>query len=311
MKWEKKNKIFEPINQFGWIKSHAQVPTAIFLESKNVVRIFFSTRPKTGTTQATYLDLNPEKLNLVEYINDKPILDHGKNGTFDEHGIMPSSAVKYKDQIYLYYSGWQRSVGVPYNNYTGLAISSDEGYSFKKFSEAPIIDRNSKELFSATSPCVKYINEKWHMWYCSGTNWHLINGKYEHTYDIKYAKSDDGKNWIQTGIVCIKQRDKYEAITKPSVIYLNDKFHMWFCYRGSKNFRDGINSYRIGYASSKNGIKWERDDKLSGIEVSSKGWDSKMIAYPEVIKLKDKIYMFYNGNSFGKNGFGFAELKNI
>ncbi len=308
MIWEKQGRVFKPNQNFGWINSHAQVPTAIFLERKNILRVYFSTRPKAGVTETTFLDLNANNLSEIKKINQSPILNHGKAGTFDEHGIMPSSVVKNGNEILLYYSGWQKAVGVPYNNYTGLAISYNDGLTFEKYSEAPIIDRNSDELYSATSPCVMKIKNKWHMWYCSGTNWHIINSKLEHTYNIKYAESKDGKSWIQTGIVCIRQKDEFEAITKPAVIFLNDKFHMWFCFRGSMSFRDGHDSYKIGYANSEDGIKWSRLDHFSGINISKSGWDSKMIAYPEVIKCRDEIFMFYNGNSFGEKGFGYAKL---
>ena len=84
---------------------------------------------------------------------------------------------------------------------------------------------------------------------------------------------------------------------------------MWFCYRGIKDFRDGKGSYRIGYAWSDDLLDWSREDENSGIDVASEGWDSMMIAYPYVIKTPDKILMFYNGNGFGKTGFGYAILE--
>jgi hypothetical protein len=308
MIWYKKGHIFKPSGNFGWMNSHAQVPSALHLQDESILRVYFSTRPNPGQTQTTFLDLDSNDLSKIKYIHDKPVLQWGSLGTFDEHGIMPSSVVQHDNKIYLYYSGWQRAVGVPYNNYTGLAISEDGGITFKKHSESPIIDRNNKELYSATSPCVIKDNDKWRMWYCSGTNWHTINDKLEHTYDIKYAFSDDGYTWTQTGKVCIKQDHEFEAITKPAVIRIGNKYHMWYCYRGSTNFRKGEESYRIGYATSANATDWKREDGKSGIEKSKFGWDSMMIAYPEVIKINEKIVLLYNGNSFGTEGFGYAEL---
>ena len=83
---------------------------------------------------------------------------------------------------------------------------------------------------------------------------------------------------------------------------------MWFSYRGSQGFRDGAESYRIGLAYSNDLINWKREDKLSGIDVSKNGWDSMMVAYPSIIKINGQYIMFYNGNSFGKEGFGYAIL---
>jgi hypothetical protein len=83
---------------------------------------------------------------------------------------------------------------------------------------------------------------------------------------------------------------------------------MWFCYRGSHNFRDGEDAYRIGYAQSKDLQHWRREDDTVGIDISETGWDSKMIAYPAVVTVKGRTLMFYNGNGFGVDGFGYAIL---
>jgi hypothetical protein len=80
---------------------------------------------------------------------------------------------------------------------------------------------------------------------------------------------------------------------------------MWYSLR-RKNI-----TYRIGYAESKDGIHWERKDNEAGIDVSENGWDSEMICYPAVIKVKGKTYLFYNGNNNGVTGFGYAELEYV
>jgi hypothetical protein len=106
----------------------------------------------------------------------------------------------------------------------------------------------------------------------------------------------------------IKQETEFEAITRPYVVKEGASFHMWFCYRGSHNFRDGTDAYRIGYAYSETLQHWQRTDEEAGIELSASGWDSKMIAYPSVVMFDTRMLMFYNGNSFGAEGFGFATL---
>ena len=47
---------------------------------------------------------------------------------------------------------------------------------------------------------------------------------------------------------------------------------------------------------------------MVNLQVSETGWDSEMICYPHIAKIDNKIYLFYCGNEFGKNGFGVAEL---
>ena len=80
---------------------------------------------------------------------------------------------------------------------------------------------------------------------------------------------------------------------------------MWYSYRGQKN----IETYRIGYAESSNGVNWTRKDNLVGIDVSADGWDSEMICYPYVFIHNNEIFMVYNGNGYGRSGFGIAKLE--
>ncbi len=306
MNWIKCGHIKGLVQDVKWSNSYAQVPTLLLKEDR--LRVYFSTRPRQDMTLTSYCDLDINDLTKVLYIHNEPILPLGEPGTFDQHGIMPSAVVEKDGLVYLYYSGWCRSVGVPYNNYTGLAISEDGGSTFKKAFQGPVLDRTKYELFSATSPDVFFDGDKWHCWYCSGTNWHHINDKFEHTYDLKYASSPDGLNWNQTNKVIIAQSNSYEAITKPSVIYINGQYHMWYCYRGSFDFRSGNEGYKMGYATSTDLVNWDRQDDKAGIAPSAEGWDSEMIAYPAVIKIGSDVYMFYNGNNFGRDGFGFAKL---
>ena len=82
---------------------------------------------------------------------------------------------------------------------------------------------------------------------------------------------------------------------------------MWFGKRKDSDYRNNFeNTYRIGYAESQNGIDWDRMDEKAGIDLSLEGWDSEMISYPNVIKKENQLLMFYNGNGFGKSGFGYA-----
>ena len=307
MKWTKLGKIFSVDKNFGWMNTHAQIPTVLNLKDK--LRVFFATRTSKIESKTTFLDLDIKDPKKILYIHDKPILENGKPGTFDEHGIMPAGVVKHRDQIYLYFSGWSRKNSVPYSNLTGLAISDDNGWSFKKIGDGPILSSNIYEPYSTTSPYVFFENKTFHMFYCSGTNWIKINNKYEHTYDIKYASSQNGINFYQNGLSIVKTLHRNEAITRPVILKRKDIYHMYYCYRGSEDFRNGKNSYQIGYAWSDDLTNWSRDDLQANINISKKGWDSKMLAYPYIVQTTWGTYMFYNGNGFGRSGFGFAKLE--
>ncbi|HET6893450.1 MAG TPA: hypothetical protein VFH31_20295 [Pyrinomonadaceae bacterium] len=308
MKWQKQGLVFSPNGTAGWMKTHAQVPTPLLCDG--FIRVYFSSRPERTLSLTSFVDLDSNNPSRILRLNPNPILEPGKPGTFDEHGIMPSCAVRDGNKIFLYYSGWSRAISVPYINSTGLAISEDGGETFSKISEGPILTRSSHDPYSATSPTVLREGVDWHMWYCSGTGWLEIDGKNEHTYDIRHARSSDGINWTPSPQAALCQRTEYEAITRPTVLKIAQRYHMWFCYRGSRNFRDGEDAYRIGYAYSEDLEQWHRDDHQAGIDPSSQGWDSKMVAYPAVVVANNQTFMFYNGNGFGLDGFGYATLGN-
>ncbi len=314
MNWEKKGLIYLPEGNKEWSLTHAQVPVADFIESEDIIRVYFSTRDKLGRSYPDFIEVeadNPH--NIVKY-NDEPLLKLGKLGTFDDCGVMPSWVVTNKEKKYLYYIGWNVRNTIAYHNSIGLAISEDGGMTFSRFSEGPLWDRNYNEPHYSGTSCVIYDKGIWKNWYLSCTEWRFINGKSEPRYHIKYAESEDGINWLRLGKIAIDYKDQNEAgIVKASVIRDKSIYKMWYSYRNFNNYRtDKNNSYRIGYAESHNGINWLRKDNSSyALDVSPKKneWDSEMVEYPHVIDVKGRRLMFYNGNGFGKSGFGYAELK--
>jgi hypothetical protein len=307
MKWIKKNRIIKPNDLTGWMNSHAQCPNAIVLEDR--IRVYFSTRLSNQVSLPVFVDVeknNPEK--IIEF-SEEPILTYGDFGTFDENGIIPSYVMKKDDDIYLYYAGWSQCKNVPYKNFTGLAISHDTGRTFKRYSKGPVFGMNSFDHLSATGPWVIHKDNLFYAIYSTGTNWLNIDKKLEHTYLLTYATSSDAINWKPSGKIIINPESQYDAHCKPAILEIDGTYHMWFSKRGSFNFRSsGESAYRLGYAYSNDLVHWTRDDKNGGISVSSKGWDSEMMCYPNIVSVQNKHYLFYNGNGFGKSGFGYALL---
>lgn len=257
--------------------------------------------------QTGFIDCDLTDPTRVIDIHPEPILPLGNPGTFDKFGLMGSCAIRRDGDVFLYYSGASRHVTVPYLNAVGLAISGDDGRTFRRYADGPVVERRAFEPYSAMSPWVIRDGGSWHMWYGSGLRWKKGPEKYEPIYVIRHATSDDGIRWEQTGAEVVPQAHPEEAQTRPSVLKIGDTWHMWFCSRDSVDFRGGRGSYRVCYARSKNLQTWDRDDAKAGILPGKPGeWDSEMIAYPCVFQQGDKLAMFYNGNGFGAAGFGYA-----
>lgn len=286
--------------------SHTSIPVADIIPNERI-KIYFGTRDKIGRSNIGFIETNINNPQNILKISDKPIINLGELGTFDDNGIMPSWIVTSNGKKYLYYIGWNPQVTVSYRLSIGLAISEDGGNTFHKYSNAPICDRSLDEPYFNTAPCVLIDNDVWRMWYISCTGWQIINNRPEPFYHVKYAESSDGIHWCKTGIVCIDYDDFTEAIGRPCVFKKDGLYKMIYSYRSATDYRTNRKqSYRLGFATSEDGIKWVRKDNEIGIYLSESGWDSEMIEYCYILNTNNFTYLFYNGNGFGKSGFGYA-----
>jgi hypothetical protein len=221
---------------------------------------------------------------------------------------MPSCLIEEGGLLWLYYIGWNVIGTVPYRLSIGLAMSDDAGLTFRRYSRGPIIDMSITEPFFATAPCVHREKGLWRMWYVSCTGWEQVNGRWEPSYHVKYAESLDGVAWEVTGISCVDAGDGY-AVARPCVFRNGTTYGMIYPYRSLANYRTEVySSYRLGYAESADGIQWERMDDRVGIERSASGWDSEMMEYTSIQRHEQGTYLLYNGNGFGRTGFGIARL---
>lgn len=302
MLWKRIGHILDPRSQPG-LRSHVQVPTPLILE--DCIRIWFADRDHEGRSFPLSADLSRQDPNHVLSLETTPALPRGQPGTFDDDGIMPGHVLKHEGRFLFYYSGWNQRVRVPYHNTTGLAFS-DDGRRFQRLYEGPVMDRTPTEPYIAVTPSLIWEEGQWKAWYVSGIRWELVEGKYEPVYVIKYASSPDGVYWNRPSNICIPQRHPQEAFSHPTVIHLEDCYHMWYCYRGSLDFRGGQDSYRLGYAWSVDGLCWNRQDDAVHLP-PPEDWEAQMRCYPFVVVDGARLLMFYNGNGFGRTGIGIAE----
>ena len=305
LQWTKQGVIFTPDNNYEWMVSHASIPIAE--RYGQTLRVYFGTRDSQGRSLPAYVELDADNPRQVVRVNDQPLLMLGELGSFDDSGIMPSWIVEHGGRKYLYYIGWNPQVTVSYRLSIGLAISEDGGETFTKYSIGPICDRATEEPFFNTAPCVIIENAIWRMWYISCTGWKIIAGRPEPAYHVKYAESSDGVHWDRTGHICIDYDDFTQAIGRPCVYQEDNLYKMLYSYRGVDGYRTDANqAYRLGYAESRDGLYWTRKDSDVGIALSSEGWDSQMMEYCSIYRDDEHTYLFYNGNGFGKSGFGYA-----
>lgn len=305
MKWKKLGLIFNSNKESDWMYSHAMIPVAEHLYD-DIFRIYFSPRDKENRGHGAYLEIDINEPQKILNLSKMPILEPGELGCFDDSGALPNSLLEINGEKYLYYTGINIGVTVKIRNSIGLAKWNNEKSIFERVYKGPIIDRTKESPHFTATPEVIYDNGIYKSWFTSCVKWEKIDNEVKHFYNLEYAESIDGINWKRDKNIAIDFKDEFEyALGVPRVKKDDNVYKMWFCSRATED----IPTYRIRYAESNDGISWVRKDEEVGIDVSKDGWDSEMICYPFIFDHKDKRYMLYNGNGYGKTGFGLAVLE--
>lgn len=302
MGWRRLGHVYAPDGRLDWARTHAFLPTAVVRGDRILVLFTSLDEQLYGRVAAVEVDAD-EPTRVVATV-DEPLLDLGDLGAFDDCGVNASALVEVGGEERLYYIGWQRAARVPHLLFTGLATRRDGQSRFARYSNVPVLDRTAAEPFSRSAPCVRRDDGEWHVWYWSCERWVVeADGSVRYRTVIKRATSADGIRWSD-GTTCLEPRDDYDyAVGRPWVVRDGDRYRMWYSIRS-----DGDAAYRIGYAESRDGTAWTRDDAAGGLLPAASGWDSEMTCFPCVVDAGDRRLLFYNGNRHGATGFGVAEL---
>jgi hypothetical protein len=302
-RWRKLGRVYVADGQRPWAASHAYVPTTVRLREDRI-RVYCAFRDGEGIGRVGYVDVDAEDPTRVVAVSERPVLDIGAPGRFDDNGVTPLSIVALDDgTLRLYYAGWQLGVRVRYFLFTGLAESRDGGETFQRVSQVPVLDRSDGEASTRTGGTVLPApGGGWRMWYAGGSDWVAGDDVRPErpSYALRYAESRDGVSWPAAGTVCLEPADGEHGFGRPAVLVDGDRLRMWY----SRRLLDV--GYRIGYAESRDGREWVRMDDQAGIDVSATGWDSTMQSMASIEQTPAGTYLFYNGNDYGATGFGVA-----
>ncbi len=297
MSWRRLGRIFVPDGSEPWARSHAALPVPAHVGG-DVFRVFYSARDADNRSHVGWADLELTETPRVVACARVPVLTPGEDGSFDDSGIGIGCLIRDHDGLALFYMGWNLGVRSAWRNAIGLARSRTLDGPFQRISAGPILDRSPEDPYTLSYPWVlQFGPQDWRMWY--GSNLAPAGSRTDMQHVIKMARSADGVSWTRDGATALGFADASEnALARPSVIKLDGKFLMCFACRGA--------AYRIGAATSEDGINWTRRDAEFGLDRSSDGWDSEMTCYPALFRHRDRLWLAYNGNGFGATGFGFA-----
>lgn len=302
MKWRSLGLVWGPDPKYHWQKTHATLATPLIL-NRDVIRVYFYCRDASNVGRIGFVDVSASNPLKVLYSSPDPVLDIGKPGTFDDNGVVPVSVVRLSDQsLLLYYNGFELCRGIPYRILTGLARSDDGGKTFSKISRSPIMDRSDKELYFRCGNHVLVENGIFKSWYIAGSDWCDLDGKRAPVYNMHYSESVDGIEWAEAGTPSLTIDPAREhGFSRPSVMRTQSgDFEMFYSIRSLSR------GYIFGYATSDDGIVWNRrDGELQFIRSASEK-DTDTQCYPAIVSVGGQRYMFYNGDNYGERGLSIA-----
>ena len=300
MKWERRGLVWAPEGTADWARHSALQPTAIAVDD-SAIRVFAGLRAADGASRVGWVDVDAADPTRVLRACQHPALDLGRPGTFDDNGVVPAAVVRRGGRLYLYYAGYMLAHRVRFLAFGGLAMSDDGGQSFERLAEVPLTDRTPDELTFRVIHCLLEEVGTWRAWYGGGSGFLSHEGRTLATYDIRTMESRDGFDFPRRGRTAIALAPGEQRVGRPCVMRTGSLYRMFFCAAAIGE------NYRLAYAESADGIEWTR--KPLGLDIPPGSWDSAMAAYPNVVSHGGRVFLFYNGNDYGRQGFGCAVLR--
>lgn len=289
--------IFNPKGVFSWATSHALQPTPYLTDEG--IRVYCGFRDVDGVSRVGYVLLDEDNPAIIKGVSKGPVLDIGEPGCFDDNGVVPCFLYSQNEYLYLYYAGYQLVNKIKFQVFGGIAVSEDGGGTFERLSIVPFTDRTDAEPFFRVTHSLIKKSDDYLFFYGGGNRFIKIEKKVFPSYNIRMFASKSFDSQSDNGVVILdfENADEYR-IARPYVY--EDYGMLYMLYYLAKT--DG--SFEIQRAKSEDWITWKRDDefKIAGVR---EDWELNMMAYPAYIRTKNLDLIFYNGNNYGENGFGF------
>jgi hypothetical protein len=295
--WENRGLVFAAPG-VGTMCTHAMLPTPLVLSDH--IRVFMACCDNDLRGRIFRVDLDRDDPLRVIAFDTEPVLDLGAPNSFDEHGVNPSQIVERDGRLLMYYIGWQRvSAEVPYTLFAALAVSEDGGLSFLRHGEGQILHAARGERLFRTAPFVFPEFGCWRMLYIGGGEFFDgTGGKRLPTYSLCQARSTDGLTWDDPPLPPLLEPDHARGeigFGRPVLWHEAGRASLIISRRT-------MSGYTLQQATQHgHALKW-----AALLDRPAGEWDSAMTCFGAPCRAGDWEYLFYNGNRFGRSGFGLA-----
>lgn len=199
----------------------------------------------------------------------------------------------------MIYSGWGFQGAGPCKWAMGVADSFDAGVTWARVGDGPIVPRGepgTPDDGATFVPEVHRIGGLWYMWYTAMK----LNGDSQNIH-ICLATSTNAVDWVKHPANPVltddfSQGPSRNVISRCCVRHEHGVFQMWYSHARP--------DYRIRYAESLDGIRWERSPVPLALDVSpTPAWDDEMVEYPTIDVVGGQWRLWFCGNGYGSVGF--------
>lgn len=197
-----------------------------------------------------------------------PVLDVGPAGAWDSRWLDTPAVVRDSSGYKLFYYG--DSVYPQASSALGVATSVD-GIAWRTYDRNPVIKKSDSLLdwdgFWIESPAVLYdpVDHLYQMWYSGigygpGFPYHLA-------IRVGLATSGDGFAWtkdtLHNPVFDLAAAGAWDDawVAVPAVRKIGGLYRMWYCGASTGDWKadSTLDTIRVGYATSPDGIHWTRD----------------------------------------------------
>jgi len=276
----------------SWDDQYAYYPTVLY--DGITFHMWYS--GKDGIYNRIGYATSPDGVKWTKHPSN-PLLYPGPFGSWENFGDW-APTVFYDSMTSTYKMWYSGTDGTIYK--IGYATSPD-GIAWTKYAANPVLypaPSPSWDDFRVYTPMVYYDGITYHMWYA---------GNSAGNTQIGYATSPNGIAWTKYAanpVLNLGPAGSWDDthVFTPMVLYDGAIYQMWY------SASDGAN-YRIGYATSLNGITWTKYPSNPVLDLGPPGsWDETNVETPAIIydPIKKTYHMWYFGCDFTACRIGYA-----
>ena len=304
MGWRKEGLVYCPKAESSWAQ-HSFMTPCPWMRDDETIRLFGGIRDAEGISRIGWIDVDASSPTKVKAVSANPVLDLGAPGMFDDNGVILGDVIAVApDELRMYYVGFQLVAKAKFLAFTGVAISRDQGESFQRLQQTPVIDRCPEGQFIGALHSIAQLPDgSFRAWISRGRGWQNIDGRLYPQYDCWTLTSPDGLRFENSQAVQIITPNAQEyRIGRPRATVLPD---------GSWELRATSDTLSKQYESflftSADGVSFTRSNAVELPRGGTGEWDSDMTCYPaQITTPAGAQYLFFNGNDMGRTGVGVA-----